>query len=498
MEKRRLIISFAILSVVTFSLMIPYVLSQEEVAIYNLISRANDPTTEWATGTLPTGVDHTVIPFGGGPDPAGMVRYHINEKLNDGRQYPLLLETHPKWVDNGYIQGYYRAPVYVPVSGAKLRVLVGFLEGGFAGRATVQINLIVPSSSPVRLIPLLNEEIAYADGVREFSVDFPSETYGNSYEIALIVLAGDTSAQDWVTWARIWITARVGVVSTTTTTTTVTSATTSTVTTVTTETTGTTSTVTETTGTTVTSTTTVVETGLTTTTVVSEKTQTTTVTETIPTTQTVFTTSIFKETVVSQVGTGLRCLIATAAFGSELAQPVQTLRDYRDGFVLQTFGGRTFMDVFNSFYYSWSPTIAEQERQNQLLREAIKYSIYPLIGVLDTSRTLTKPLWQIHPEMSVLAAGMLTSVLLGVIYLAPVALLIRLLVGRRVKTGFGLGHMSFTMICMAALFFAGYAFSNTLLTAFAASAVVLSGLTLGCFIPFALAAKIGLRGKTET
>ena len=136
MRKRTYIISFAILSLVTFSLMLPYVLSQEEVAIYNLISRANDPTTEWATGTL-TGADYAAIPFGGGPDPAGMVRYHVNEKLNDGRQYPLLLETHPKWVDDGYIQGYYLAPVYVPVSGAKLRVLVGFLEGGFVGRARV-------------------------------------------------------------------------------------------------------------------------------------------------------------------------------------------------------------------------------------------------------------------------------------------------------------------------------------------------------------------------
>jgi uncharacterized membrane protein len=223
------VISFNLLTAVIFSLMLPYVFSQDEVVIYNLISGANDPQTEWATGTLPTRADHAIIPFGQGPNINGMVRYHVNAKLNDGRQYPLLLETHPKWVDNGYIQGHYHAPVYVPVSGAKLRVKVGFLEGGFKGRATVQINLIVPGSTPRRLIPLLNQEIAYADGVKEFTVDFPSETYGNYYEIVLFVSAGETSEYDWVAWERIWITARVGAALTTTTTstTTVTSTTTS-------------------------------------------------------------------------------------------------------------------------------------------------------------------------------------------------------------------------------------------------------------------------------
>ena len=99
--------------------------------------------------------------------------------------------------------------------------------------------------------------------------------------------------------------------------------------------------------------------------------------------------------------------------------------------------------------------------------------------------------------MSVLAAGTLTSVLLGIIYLAPVALLIRLLLARRIKTGFGLGHAIFFMACMVVLFFTGYTLSNTFLTAFAASAVVLAGLTIGCLTPFTLATKIGLGRKIE-
>ena len=58
------------------------------------------------------------------------------------------------------------------------------------------------------------------------------------------------------------------------------------------------------------------------------------------------------------------CLIATAAFGSELAPQVQLLREIRDNTVLQTKSGSIFMTGFNQLYYSFSPTIADYEREN--------------------------------------------------------------------------------------------------------------------------------------
>ena len=66
------------------------------------------------------------------------------------------------------------------------------------------------------------------------------------------------------------------------------------------------------------------------------------------------------------------CLIATAAFGSEIAPQVQFLREIRDNTVLQTHSGTAFMTGFNQFYYSFSPAIADYERENPVFKEAVK------------------------------------------------------------------------------------------------------------------------------
>ena len=60
------------------------------------------------------------------------------------------------------------------------------------------------------------------------------------------------------------------------------------------------------------------------------------------------------------------CLIATATFGSELAPQVQQLRELRDNTILSTESGTVFMSGFNQFYYSFSPVIADMERDNPL------------------------------------------------------------------------------------------------------------------------------------
>ena len=76
------------------------------------------------------------------------------------------------------------------------------------------------------------------------------------------------------------------------------------------------------------------------------------------------------------------CLIATAAFGSEMTPQVQLLREMRDNVVLQTESGTNFMTSFNHLYYSFSPIIADYERENPVFKEAVKLSLTPLLTSL--------------------------------------------------------------------------------------------------------------------
>ena len=77
------------------------------------------------------------------------------------------------------------------------------------------------------------------------------------------------------------------------------------------------------------------------------------------------------------------CLIATATYGSEMSQQVQQLRELRDNQLLQTISGTQFMAMFNHVYYSFSPTIADYERENPLFKEAVKLAIIPMISSLS-------------------------------------------------------------------------------------------------------------------
>ena len=77
------------------------------------------------------------------------------------------------------------------------------------------------------------------------------------------------------------------------------------------------------------------------------------------------------------------CLIATATYGSELAPEVQKLRELRDNHLLSTGSGASFMEIFNDVYYSFSPIIADYERENPLFKETVKIVITPMITSLS-------------------------------------------------------------------------------------------------------------------
>ena len=76
------------------------------------------------------------------------------------------------------------------------------------------------------------------------------------------------------------------------------------------------------------------------------------------------------------------CLIATATYGSELAPQVQLLREIRDSQLLQTNSGSSFINSFNTLYYSFSPIVADYQRENPIFKELVKVTLTPMISSL--------------------------------------------------------------------------------------------------------------------
>jgi hypothetical protein len=77
------------------------------------------------------------------------------------------------------------------------------------------------------------------------------------------------------------------------------------------------------------------------------------------------------------------CLIATAAYGSELSPQVQLLREIRDNQLMNTESGTAFMSGFNELYYSFSPTIADMQRESPMFKEAVKLGLTPMLSSLS-------------------------------------------------------------------------------------------------------------------
>ncbi|HEX9846507.1 MAG TPA: PQQ-dependent sugar dehydrogenase [Candidatus Nitrosotenuis sp.] len=116
------------------------------------------------------------------------------------------------------------------------------------------------------------------------------------------------------------------------------------------------------------------------------------------------------------------CLIATAAYGTELATQVQLLREVRDNVVFSTHSGTTFMTGFNQAYYSFSPTISDWERQSPVFREMIKIIITPMLSTLSLLNYA-----EIDSEQEMLGYGIGIILLnVGIYFIAPVILIEKL------------------------------------------------------------------------
>jgi len=171
------------------------------------------------------------------------------------------------------------------------------------------------------------------------------------------------------------------------------------------------------------------------------------------------------------------CLIATATYGSELSPEVQFLREFRDRDVLNTFAGSQFMTVFNQFYYSFSPSAAQSIAENEILKAMTKLLLYPLIGILHLA-AMTYDAFQFSFEVGIVAAGLVASSLIGLVYFSPMAFCSLAMLKRRRRLALKNSHFKVIAVIwlgsLALIAFSEAFTSSTLMTASTAAFVLLT------------------------
>lgn len=187
------------------------------------------------------------------------------------------------------------------------------------------------------------------------------------------------------------------------------------------------------------------------------------------------------------------CLIATATFGSELAPEVQFLRDFRDQQVLTTFAGSNFMSVFNAWYYSFSPNVAEFESSHTSSREVMQVLLYPLIFILHGSSDVYSVL-QFQPELGVLAGGIMASLLLGFTYLSIPLVSLFLICRKRLNSKIEIGRwVVLVVISLITCYGLSEVMQNSYLMMFASSGLVIASALAGGILATSIVSKLARR-----
>jgi peptide/nickel transport system substrate-binding protein len=162
---------------------------------------------------------------------------------------------------------------------------------------------------------------------------------------------------------------------------------------------------------------------------------------------------------------------------------VQFLRGFRDNHILSTAAGSGFMNVFNGWYYSFSPQVADYERANPWAQATIKTAIYPLLGILQVAE---KGYGMSAGEGGAVVAGFAASTLIGAVYLSPAAVALRNRApGKKLLVALGISALA-SLAAVAA----GVATANSAVLMVSTALFVLSSIGVGLFAVMATAKRI--------
>jgi hypothetical protein len=161
------------------------------VTVFDFVSKANNAHWTSGAGNLPWPGSDT--------DNRGFARWVNNAILEDGSTATRVLETHPQWVANGFIQGAFTevySSGYVVQSSDRFVARVGLLQGANAGSVVFRV-MIRPEGGPNVWIGSVSDTY---DGSLK-TMDIPLSPWaGKRADFILEVDAGPSSGQDWAVW----------------------------------------------------------------------------------------------------------------------------------------------------------------------------------------------------------------------------------------------------------------------------------------------------------
>jgi predicted RecA/RadA family phage recombinase len=155
--------------------------------VYDFMDHMCDANWTSGAGSLPCP--------GGTGDNEGFVIAVGGMELEDGSTWPKALETHPQWINDGWIQGKYHLPSPIQ-AGDRFVAKVGFLKNAAAGNVKFMVTAGTNGGGTVctRVKP-------YNNTLVDVSCGFDSIFVGASY-VSLRVLANGPSSQDWAVWVE--------------------------------------------------------------------------------------------------------------------------------------------------------------------------------------------------------------------------------------------------------------------------------------------------------
>jgi hypothetical protein len=174
---------------------------------FDFLARAKD--AEWGSGAEPVDFaspGHIAISYGGpDTDEDGFVMIRDGVKLETGKTSAKILQTHPKWVEDGYIVGKY--PAYRVGPGDFIKGQLGFIafEDGSCGAGNVVFEIHYTMDDDLGTRTRLGQWTESCDG-KLLSIELSLvDLKGDSVHFYLVVLADGPATQDWAIWSSLGV-----------------------------------------------------------------------------------------------------------------------------------------------------------------------------------------------------------------------------------------------------------------------------------------------------